>query len=216
MPPENETLDHYVTNSFNTINLNPAYIFILPDKSNLTLVIRKNDFLEIDYPNISHINKFKKMKKDFFNKKQENEMQEKLMENLYSDDSESMEMVDENMRTERNFYKWVEDYNNDVESFTKRPNKKKSFQNRKSEEDYELYDDEYNDDYETVSEEKEKSEEGDSVLWDDFGLKGWTGGLKKVREEYKTDIERYYNILGIYKIFIYNLFYFQTRTSSCS
>lgn len=185
MPPENETLDHYVTNSFNTKNLNPAYIFILPDKNNRTVVLRKNDFLEIDYPNISHINKFRKMQKDFFNK---NEMQEKLMENKFSDDSDSMEMVAENMRTERNFYKWVEDYNNDVDAdtykSTNRPNSK--FQNRKSEEDYELYDD-----YGTISEEeKTKSEEEDKVQWDDFGLKGWSGGLKKVREEYKIDIER--------------------------
>lgn len=188
MPPENETLDHYVTNSFNTKNLNPAYIFILPDKNNRTVVLRKNDFLEIDYPNISHINKFRKMQKDFFNK---NEMQEKLMENKFSDDSDSMEMVAENMRTERNFYKWVEDYNNDVDAdtFTNRPNSK--FQNRKSEEDYELYDD-----YGTISEEeKTKSEEDDKVQWDDFGLKGWSGGLKKVREEYKIDIERYINVI---------------------
>lgn len=186
MPPENETLDNYVSNSFNTKNLNPAYIFILPDKNNRTIVLRKNDFLEIDYPNISHINKFRKMQKDFYNKKDENEMKEKLIENMYSDDSDSksMEMVAENMRTERNFYKWVEDYNNDVESFTNRPSKK--FQSRKSDEDYELYDD----DYETSDEEKETSEENDRVRWDDFGLKGWTGGLKKVREEYKIDIER--------------------------
>lgn len=177
MPTENETLDHYVSNSFNTKNLNPAYIFILPDKHNRTLVLRKNDFLEIDYPNISHINKFRKMQKDFFNKNSEKEMKEK-MENMYSDDSESMEMVAENMRTERNFYKWVEDYNNDVDSsYTNRPTGK--LQNRKSEEDYEFYDD-----YE-----EEKSQEGD-VKWDDLGLEGWSGGLKKVREEYKVDIER--------------------------
>lgn len=178
MPPENETLDHYVSNSFNTKNLNPAYIFILPDKHNRTLVLRKNDFLEIDYPNISHINKFRKMQKDFFNKNEEKEMKEK-MENMYSDDSESIEMVAENMRTERNFYKWVEDYNNDVDSYTNRPTGK--LQNRKSEEDYEFYDD---------YEEEEKSQEGDGVKWDDLGLEGWTGGLKKVREEYKVDIER--------------------------
>lgn len=185
MPPENETLDNYVSNSFNTKNLNPAYIFILPDKNNRTVVLRKNDFLEIDYPNISHINKFRKMQKEFYDKKNENEMKEKLMENMYSDesDSKSMEMVAENMRTERNFYKWVEDYNNDVEGFTNRPSNK--FQSRKSDEDYELYDD-----YGTTDEEKDTSEQDDKVRWDDFGLKGWTGGLKKVREEYKIDIER--------------------------
>lgn len=58
--PENSTIDKYISSLFNLNNMNPTYVFRLPDTKNRTLVLRKSDFTAAVFPNITNVNKFAK------------------------------------------------------------------------------------------------------------------------------------------------------------
>lgn len=130
---ENSTLDKYISSVFNLNNVNPTYVFRLPDKKNRTLVFRKSDFTAAVFPNITNVNKFQKpteklqtsssIKHPVKVKNQEliDELKherlifENNLSNNYDDYDDSMkQIVDENVRTEKDFIQLMTELNDDL------------------------------------------------------------------------------------------------------
>lgn len=228
MQQENSTLDDYVKNYFRIDNPNPTYVFVIPDENNRTIIFKRSDFRQAIFPNITTINKFRNKfnltislttgKDDNQNSGDDYELfsnlrPEKLIKKTedYSDfDEEMLRIVAENVRTERNFIKKMEEINSGSvdgqhESFTTNPKtvvipretsvKPKSVKTKKS---FRL-DTSYagsrkigqfvSPDSLKVSYRPHSSDDD----WDSLGLEGWSGGLREVKGELNIH-ERYTHI----------------------
>ncbi|XP_055644765.1 uncharacterized protein LOC129780472 isoform X2 [Toxorhynchites rutilus septentrionalis] len=168
MQPDNATLDNYILSIFNVQNINPTYVFLLPsgDKKHIQkLIYQKSDFLEAQFPNISSINKFKRSLNYSLDEYRADKYTDQEMgtfassDDDYTADDGLMDIVEENMRTERNFIQFMDDLNHGLEgSFRKQLLKQKNASSR-------------------------KLQSTQSVGWDELGLEGWSGGLKAVTEQ---------------------------------
>lgn len=130
---QNDTLDSYIANSFNLHNQDPLYVFILPGDVNQTLVLRRSNFSEAIFPNIttvkmlqqlSHASHMLAKQNDFYSKntilwKDEDVPKtkfEQFKNSAYDlDEAASIRIVEENVRTERNFVQFLEDLNRENE-----------------------------------------------------------------------------------------------------
>lgn len=116
-------------NLFNTENPDPLYIFVLPDEQkNRTIVLRKSSFSPAIFPNISIIDKRiqlhqnHKSPQSIFGVVQPNTnriQRSKLKDDFdldthaTNDDEKYVEIVAENVRTEKNFFQFMDKLNKD-------------------------------------------------------------------------------------------------------
>lgn len=182
---ENSTIDKYISSIFNLNNVNPTYVFRLPDRKNRTLVFRKSDFTAAVFPNITNVNKFSKTNENLqassSSKHPVKVKNEELLDELkherfifennlsvnFDDYDDSMkQIVDENVRSENDFIELMNELNEDLnqedlrekyhQRFTTQPVKVVSKKPS----------------YGEKIKSKKKSEEED---WEELGLSGWTG-----------------------------------------
>jgi hypothetical protein len=212
MHPNNRTLDKYVTTVFNIKSMNPTYIFVLPDHKNKTLIYRRSDFNDAIFPNITNLNKFKKSplnpnpiaqppnfgpSKDVVSKNHQDyedfddDKDRKLTEPEEYDEEMMGKIIEENIRTERNFIEFIDNLNEDLEEEYLHGDDLKKYKNQK---------DNLNLGQESkISQIKVKAvaqlklkriQNSKNIDWRDFGLDGWFGGLSPVNNDFDTTIER--------------------------
>ncbi|CRL05185.1 CLUMA_CG018107, isoform A [Clunio marinus] len=181
MRSENSTLDRYVSSLFNLNNLNPTYIFRLPDKKNRTLVFRKSDFTTAVFPNITNVNKFTKsserlqtsssskhqikLKNDDFLDELKHE-RNIFDNNIYDDYEEMKKIVEENVRSEKDFIKLMTELNEDLNEEDYREKYHQSMNQKKSS-------------HKKPSKTNHKIDE-----WEEFGLNGWSGAMVETKKEF--------------------------------
>uniref|UniRef100_A0A182K2R2 Uncharacterized protein n=1 Tax=Anopheles christyi TaxID=43041 RepID=A0A182K2R2_9DIPT len=179
---ENSTLDNYLLSLFNTENLNPTYVFLLPmeGKNHVRkLIYQRSDFEEAQFPNVSTINKFtgkpnRTMATSIVSKPSSDmQLEKKIFEHLDKDtmDDGTRKVIEENVRTERNFMKFMDELNRDLEEEENRRILKESMR-------------------QAVSTTGRTSStalftpytyKGTQTLsWDELGLEGWAGGLREI------------------------------------
>lgn len=119
--------DQYIVNSFRVDNPDPMYVFVLPDdRRNETVYFRRTDFTEAVFPNVSTLQKIRKMMVDSKlmpeigkGRRESRVVDEKFMRNFERfksnstefDEAEHMKVVEENVRTEKNFFKFMDELN---------------------------------------------------------------------------------------------------------
>lgn len=205
----NNTLDSIMSSAFNVDNPNPMYVFVLPvGLQNRTLVLRHSDFDHAIFPNISrlqrqimssNISRLYKLIENLDKPTWMSEQTETTTEFVFTiddmhnedlDEAESMKVVEENVRTERNFYKFMHylnqhyDTDNRVGSDTKFEHADQlpsgsavvdrytKYSPSQSQIEYSLHID-----YTTAKPIGDKQLQ--AVSWKDLGLEGWMGGIKE-------------------------------------
>ncbi|XP_052867887.1 uncharacterized protein LOC128273868 [Anopheles cruzii] len=175
---ENSTLDGYLLSLLNTENLNPTYVFLLPmeGKNNVRkLIYQRSDFEEAEFPNVTTVNKFTarpnptaptpKPGSDMVLEKKIFEYDKDIM------DEGTLRVLEENVRTERNFIKFMDDLNRDLDEEESRRVLKDSLRKSSSSSwpgSTALFTPYTNKNTQTVD-------------WDDLGLEGWVGGLRELQ-----------------------------------
>lgn len=181
----NSTLDKYISAIFNLNNVNPTYVFRLPDNRNQTLVLRKSDFSAAVFPNVTNVNKFKKpgdklemsssIKHPVAVKSEESvdelKHEKRIFDNNINGNSEDEDdnmthIVNENVRSEEDFMKFMNEMNEDLndedlrqsqhERLVQPPKKKKQ-------------------------QPKQKPSEEDQ--WEELGLSGWSGTVAGSKDQ---------------------------------
>lgn len=169
----NSTIDHYITKVFNLRNLNPTYVFRIPDQKNRTLVFRKSDFTTPVYPNITNVNKFVKSSSSL----------DIASSNIKQVKVKSEEILDELKQEKLIFQKNLDGNYEDIDYDE---NMKKILENNvKSEKEFMNLLNELNEDldYEDLTQEHRKSSlKGTKKSstkfkdeWSELGLDGWSG-----------------------------------------
>ena len=183
---ENSTLDRYVTAIFNLNNSNPTYVFRLPDKKKLTF--RKSDFDVAVFPNITNVNKFTKSTANLqmqpSMKHQVKVRNEQVFDELKHEriifknnfdgnddyDDNMRKIIDENVRSEKDFIHFMNDLNDDLseeslrDAYHQRLTSSRPVKHVKK-----------------PPKVKKKISEDDG--WEELGLSGWSGILAKVKSE---------------------------------
>lgn len=122
------SIDQYISNAFNTHNQDPLYVFVLPGVQNETVVLRRSNFEEAVFPNVTTLQMLRKFVKT--SKWLQTENVDRKSEKFWKSDErfrvkyeqfkqnandleedESMNVVEENVRTERNFFKFMDTLN---------------------------------------------------------------------------------------------------------
>lgn len=122
--------DNSLTSMFKSVDEDPVYVFVLPDKRNKTVVFHQSDFTKMEYPRISEVGRmdgpvyYKPLNATAFQDATANkttpiaqrltirdEEDEDDDFSDYSDDEEAEmnRIIEENVRTERNFIRYMED-----------------------------------------------------------------------------------------------------------
>lgn len=176
----NSTIDKYISKMFNVNNLNPTYVFKIPDGRNRTLILKNSDFKMPIYPNITNINKFNKnvIKPTPSNQHQVKVKSEEILDELWheklifqrnldedSDDFENDNMrkiLEENLKSEKDFTKFLNELNEDLEY--KKVRKPKQIKNK------------------NVKNNLKKQTPTDDE-WSAFGLEGWSGLMTSSKDE---------------------------------
>ncbi|XP_029719006.1 uncharacterized protein LOC109429098 isoform X2 [Aedes albopictus] len=175
---ENETVSEHVLSVFNVENINPTYVFLLPngEKNGIRkLIYQKSDFLEAEYPNVTSLNKFKRSLNSSYSVISEVDYPDvnlkSFAKSVDNEDAEDtmLEIVADNIRTERNFIKFMDDLNEDLENELKRQSLKFTL---KSQSSLSVKKSNLFTPYTYVNTQ--------TVGWDDLGLEGWSGGLREV------------------------------------
>lgn len=100
--------------SSSVCQLEPKYVFHLPG-ANKTLIYRKRDFLAAIYPNVTSVYKIKKKKKD-----KDLQISDSIINESFrkiSDLNDNYDkIVEENVRTEKNFIDFINSMNDDLKS----------------------------------------------------------------------------------------------------
>lgn len=199
-----------MSTAFNVDNPNPMYVFVLPvGQQNRTLVLRRSDFDHAIFPNISRIQRqimsanisrlyklIENIDKPIWMSEQSQTTTEFLFtnddtHNADLDEAESIKVVEENVRTERNFYKFMHYLNQHHETDNKAGSDHKfdghadmlpsgsavvgrysKYKPSQSQIEYSLHID-----YTTARPIGEKQFQ--TVSWKDLGLDGWMGGIKE-------------------------------------
>lgn len=188
----NSTIDEYISTVFNVHNINPSYVFRIPDSRsnfNKTIVYRKSDFREAIFPNVTNVNKFNQtfdhLETSSSNRHpirfhKEDVSEELRFEKYFFESAKKFEdegsneqldkIIEENVRTEKTFMAFMDDLNKDLENEDSRENSLKQG-------------------YVKPVKPKKKDQFEDSDDWDALGLDGWSGQMKEVNE-FKGAIER--------------------------
>lgn len=135
--------DNSLTSMFKSMDEDPVYVFVLPDKRNKTVVFHQSDFTKMEYPRISEVGRmdgpvyYKPLNATVFrdaaaNKttpiaqrltiRDEDEEDDDFSSD-YSDDEEAEmnRIIEENVRTERNFIRYMEDLKRRPQKSKKKP-----------------------------------------------------------------------------------------------
>lgn len=206
--PSNKSLDNVIRSVFNIDNPNPMYIFVLPGEQNRTLVLTRNNFDKAVYPNISTGQRF--VKDDRHSNKllqlfDSNTHKDKLKKSDVADntifdlkdldESESMRIVAENVRTERNFIEFMERLNENANlgGGDVIP-KKVALNNPKTKQVNREYEDlvspklkyKFEIDYsaDLLKPTTQNSLKTTELDWKDLGLDGWMGGLREPGKDF--------------------------------
>lgn len=206
---KNSTIDKHLLNFFNIDNPDPLYIFVLPDATkNRTVVLRKSNFSPATFPNISILDKRIQSHSSTFKSLPQSQLlpaESKRIQRskLLLDDSSSVEndastedeqnVVAENVRTEKNFFKFMDRLNNgrlsnDVED---QPTAA-ALQQIQGDHLYEI-DDVLPSGYRFPLENPGDSfyhrqkypKRSTKISWKDLGLNGWSGRLSKPGIRYR-------------------------------
>ncbi|XP_035781078.1 uncharacterized protein LOC118460686 [Anopheles albimanus] len=178
---ENSTLDNYLLSLFNMENLNPTYVFLLPmDGKNHVrkLIYQRSDFEEADFPNITTVNKFtgRNPNRTTPSVKPGGDMvlEKKIFEYIDKDtmDEGTAKVVEENVRTERNFIKFMDELNRDLEDEERRRMTKENVRKPASSPSSSAS---------LFTPHATNPKYTQSVGWEDLGLDGWAGGLREIQ-----------------------------------
>lgn len=180
---ENSTIDKYISSMFNVHNENPTYVFELPGKTRI--ILRRSDFSTAIFPNITNVNKFTQnattsihqqnlqasasQKRPVKVKNLEETSSEEIrrekfyFENGFDDYDDNMnKVVEENVRSERDFIDLMNELNSNLEREEKmKPQKPKRTR--------------FHDDKE----------------WDEIGLNGWSGTMVKTKGELPKKLDKF-------------------------
>lgn len=206
-------MDDFIVKSFNIYDPDPVYVFVLPgNDANQTLVFRRSDFSEITFPNMTSLQRLQKLLKnsqiafsptnddDQQSRKQLFPNQQKflakykhfLSDNAYdSDEAESLKVIEENVRTEKNFFKFMDKLNDgfvgdevnrfdDIENDHELESRSHKYRTTT---DYRalirtLHSREHIGSYELANKHTRITRPlSDKITWDDFGLNGWVGNI---------------------------------------
>lgn len=129
----NDTIDKYIIDSFNVRNPDPMYVFVLPDASNKTLVFRRSNFSDISFPNTTKLQNLQNFLKSskfahlFSNHDERMSKQLALDQRFFTKykqfmssendlhEAESLRVIEENVRTEKNFFKFMNKLNDGID-----------------------------------------------------------------------------------------------------
>lgn len=210
--PSNKSLDHVIRSVFNIENPNPMYIFVLPaGEKNKTLVLARNNFDKPVYPNISTGQRFVKDERQsnkllqMFDSAGNKDVKESDVDNIIFDlkdldESESMRIVAENVRTERNFIEFMERLNengnvggNVLQKNMQLKNPSDIFKTKTVNKEYEdlvspklkyKFEIDYSSDL--LRPTTDNSFKTTDIDWKDLGLDGWIGGLREPGKDFDT------------------------------
>ncbi|KAL7022082.1 hypothetical protein ACKWTF_012127 [Chironomus riparius] len=176
---ENSTLDEYISKVFNLQNINPTYVFQMPDGNNRTLTLRKSDFISPIFPNITNINKLTKvnLKPTSSNRQQIKMKSEEILDELRNEKLIFQKNLDGNFDDV--------DYDDNMKMIVQK--------NVESEKDFETLLNELNEDLDYEDAKKEKNYLNQSQKkntktttvkdeWSELGLDGWSGLMTKSKD----------------------------------
>lgn len=185
---DDSTLDRYIANMFNINNLNPTYVFRIPDTNNRTLVLRNSDFTNPIYPNITNVNKFTKnnnvLKAASSSQYQVRVKSEEVLDELrqeklifqknlngnYEDsdyDDNMRKILEENVRSEGEFSTLLNELNENLKSadLSHKQNKRMPLQAK------------------AKNNNSPKSEKSTGDEWSALGLDGWSGLIRSSKDD---------------------------------
>lgn len=195
-------MDLLIKNSFNIDNPNPMYIFVLPGEKNKTLVLTRNSFDPAIYPNIStgqrfikddhHANKLLQMLDSgtLKDKSKETEADNLIFNIKDLDEAESMRIVAENVRTERNFIEFMERLNKNghgssSDDISRTVNKEYAdLVSPKLKYKFEI--DYSGDALRPTTQSLRGTVKTTELGWKDLGLDGWIGGLREPGKDFDS------------------------------
>lgn len=207
---KNESIDKYILESFNVFNPDPVYVFVLPNGSNRTIAFHRSNFSDISFPNTTSLqniqNIFKSTKYAHLFRNTDDIASKQLQfsdnfftkykqfmtnENDIHDNDDNMKIVEENVRTEKNFIKFMDKLNENSaydEETVEDSRERTPLESKQTPNDYKALKKEidtkehigkfpltndHNNGKKNVWPTNEKSS------WDDFGLHGWIGKINK-------------------------------------
>lgn len=206
----NETLDKYIMSSFNLYNADPMYMFVLPGEKNRTLIFHRSNFTEAIFPDIvplkqlrklsyashqiAHQKNYHDLKADKYSKSDEipKNKFDQFKNGAYDlDEASSLKIIEENVRTERNFLEFMEDLNRNQENEIEQESRQLTSVSAKDDQglnEYEvvlknIQDKSTNEKQllltgETLTEVKEfNRRRAQGISWREMGLEGWLGSL---------------------------------------
>lgn len=216
----NDSIDDYIFATFNIYNPDPMYVFSLPDNLNHTVVLRRSNFTEITFPNTTALqsiqkilrsSKFKPLLETDHRKPKDLLTQDQHFfakyQQFISDENdlyeaESRKAVEENIRTERNFLKFMDRLNeDDSDSVVIEANEDdsrtriqqtlpkpldyqsliKNLHSKNHIGSYHLAVDEQRQPQPQQQQQHQQAKivrpNKNKVTWEDFGLHGWTGNI---------------------------------------
>lgn len=205
---KNDSIDKYIVESFNIYNPDPVYVFVLPDASNRTLVFRRSNFTDISFPNttsmqaVQNLLKSSKFAHLFPNDDERISKQMALDQRFFAKykefmssendlhEAESLKIIEENVRTEKNFFKFMDKLNEDIDSdgisIEDSTERVAAFLKHQST-DYpalirHIHAKDSIGNYELVKDNKHERVSwpaSEKLSWDDFGLPGWVGKINE-------------------------------------
>lgn len=178
---ENSTLDNYISSIFDLNNINPSYVFRLPDKNNRTLVFRKSDFSVAVFPNISNVNKFTKSSENLQTSSSSNKPVKIKNEELLE------ELRHENFIFENNLNSNIDDYDDNIEKIVdQNVNSEKDFIELMNSLNKDLNDEDLRENFQilaqvpkakSMTQQLKNKKQIEKNEWDELGLTGWTGSV---------------------------------------
>lgn len=211
----NESIDDYIFRTFNIFNPDPVYVFLLPDNLNRTIILRRSNFSEITFPNMTALQALQKiLKTSKFRQFLDNDNNRKPKDLLTDDrqfiakyqqfisdeselyEAESLKVIEENIRTERNFFKFMDRLNDgDSDSVVieaEKPPREpiRNVKRKKRPTDYQslikdIHAKDHIGNYELTTDQQREAilrPHSTKVTWEDFGLPGWTGNINMRHE----------------------------------
>lgn len=204
----NESIDKYIIESFNVYNPDPVYVFALPGNSNRTVAIRRSNFSDVSFPNTTSLQILHKILKTSKLAQLYPSFDEYAPKQIAQDDrrflakykqfmsnendlreAESLKVIEENVRTEKNFFKFMDKLNEDIDNDAisiEASGERTVLDSRYKPTDYPALirdihsKDHHIGNYKLAKDrpnEKLAWASDENVSWDDFGLHGWVGKI---------------------------------------
>lgn len=212
---KNESIDKYIIESFNIYNPDPLYIFVLPDGFNRTVAFRRSNFTDISFPNTTSLQTIQTVLKSskyahlfpspeemaakqlaLSDKFQTKYNQFMASEKDLNEEESFMNIVEENVRTEKNFFKFMDKLNDQVDSdeeSIENSGEQTPLDSKHAPSDYQalirhIHSKDHVGNLKLVNDQESKViwPKNEKLSWDDFGLHGWIG---KINDEHENPEE---------------------------